>query len=623
MATRSGDMGGMTTSAFAGAQPDVPGRVDTAPPAGLTRWERPEGGSVEAERALFDQLGKRIMLVQLKNQKKAKAPGVARAFHAKTVLGVENARLRVLDDIPADLCVGFVQPGAEYPTTVRLSNASGTPQADHAGDMRGMALRVRVSPDEQHDLLATNFPVSHARDAKQFVAFAEAMARQPRARHREARLRGRALARCSGWCTTSARPPAARSAAWRSRPTGAGVRSCGARPGRCATCCATPSDPRRPRSPCRPTPSTSGTSCSAAWPRATWSSTCWSSASSTRSGRRSRTGRSSGPRPSRRRSRWPSSSSRSRTSGRGAAVATEAKVDQLAFNPWHTTEEFRPLGNLNRARKAVYAAGSAHRLSYRFAEAVPWRNRVLGAFNERSTSRHQPVPRLVPPAAVLPAPAAVRLPRRAAALEPDRHRGRARRRPRPGRSTTRSRSTGGPPAPSTGRTTISPTRRWARSAPRSAATCRRSTGPTCSTPRTRSWSAASCSRARASSRPARSTSWPPPGSSSRSTTGSTTPASSSARTAARRRQGPDAPGCDLAEQRRRAAEQVDADRRQQSARKPDAATASRRSTSATPPPTGGTARRSTAPTSKARVACARTTARRQAQARPTATCRTT
>ena len=42
--------------------------------------------------------------------------------------------------------------------------------------MRGMALRVRVSPDEQHDLLATNFPVSHARDAKQFVAFAEAMA---------------------------------------------------------------------------------------------------------------------------------------------------------------------------------------------------------------------------------------------------------------------------------------------------------------------------------------------------------------------------------------------------------------------------------------------------------------
>src|SRR5690242_19914509 len=172
MATRSGDMGGMTTSAFAGVQPDVPGRADTAPPTGLTRWERPEGGSVEAERALFDQLGKRIMLAQLRNQRKAKAPLVARAFHAKTVLAVDNARLCVRDDIPPDLRVGHFEPGAEYRTAVRLSNASSTPEPDQKRDMRGIALRIHVSPKVQQDLLATSFPVSHARNARQFVALA-------------------------------------------------------------------------------------------------------------------------------------------------------------------------------------------------------------------------------------------------------------------------------------------------------------------------------------------------------------------------------------------------------------------------------------------------------------------
>jgi hypothetical protein len=53
--------------------------------------------------------------------------------------------------------------------------------------------------------------------------------------------------------------------------------------------------------------------------------------------------------------------------------------DELAFNPWNTTDEFRPLGNLNRARKVAYDASAAHRLAYRFRSEVPLRNRVLGA----------------------------------------------------------------------------------------------------------------------------------------------------------------------------------------------------------------------------------------------------
>ena len=42
--------------------------------------------------------------------------------------------------------------------------------------MRGAAVRIKVSDTEWHDLLMTNFPVSHARNARQFVAFAQAMA---------------------------------------------------------------------------------------------------------------------------------------------------------------------------------------------------------------------------------------------------------------------------------------------------------------------------------------------------------------------------------------------------------------------------------------------------------------
>ena len=59
---------------------------------------------------------------------------------------------------------------------VRFSNAAGTGQPDTKPDLRGVALRVHVSPEESHDLLMTNFPVSHARNARQFVEFAKATA---------------------------------------------------------------------------------------------------------------------------------------------------------------------------------------------------------------------------------------------------------------------------------------------------------------------------------------------------------------------------------------------------------------------------------------------------------------
>jgi hypothetical protein len=44
-----------------------------------------------------------------------------------------------------------------------------------------------------------------------------------------------------------------------------------------------------------------------------------------------------------------------------AAREKSRMINASAFSPWNTTEEFRPLGNLNRARKSVYAASAALR----------------------------------------------------------------------------------------------------------------------------------------------------------------------------------------------------------------------------------------------------------------------
>jgi len=37
------------------------------------------------------------------------------------------------------------------------------------------------------------------------------------------------------------------------------------------------------------------------------------------------------------------------------------KIDQLSFNPWHTTEDHRPLDHVMRARKVAYEASASLR----------------------------------------------------------------------------------------------------------------------------------------------------------------------------------------------------------------------------------------------------------------------
>jgi Catalase len=131
-----------------------------------------DGGSVEAERAIFVSLAERMLAVQEMNRQKTEAPCPVRTLHAKLVAGITNASLTIDPELPQDFHVSYFQRGATLPAIVRFSNASGIAQHDSIPDMRGAALRVALPDGGIHDLLMTSFPVSHARNARQFVEFA-------------------------------------------------------------------------------------------------------------------------------------------------------------------------------------------------------------------------------------------------------------------------------------------------------------------------------------------------------------------------------------------------------------------------------------------------------------------
>ena len=361
------------------------------------------GGTPQAERAEFEQLARDIMRLQLRNAKTASAHGVPhavdRTLHAKSTLATDRAELRFLKLLPADLSHGFAQPDRAYPAVVRFSNAAGTGQSDAAHDMRGVALRVQVSPEKSHDLLMTNFPVSYARNARQFVTFVVAMTGGP-----PAKLRGvlRLIRLFGPWETVRMLWNA-----WRSRR-------------------------RTVRSVATQT----------YWSRGAMR---WGPTLAVRYLLRPAPGTADALRPPKDDPNYLSAEAarrlalgdirfelcvqryvdedstpiedtavrwRERVSpaepvavltlaggdlSTADALAQARLIDAMAFNPWNTTDEFRPLGNLNRARKAVYDASSAQRLGYRWQTETPARNVVIGGAARamfRAVNRYLPWYRL-------------------------------------------------------------------------------------------------------------------------------------------------------------------------------------------------------------------------------------
>ncbi|MGH3825142.1 MAG: peroxidase family protein, partial [Pseudonocardiaceae bacterium] len=343
------------------------------------------GGNPKTERVLFEQLAKEIMLVQLKNRKHASRNGVPhaidRALHAKSTLAVEDAELRFLD-IPADLQVEFAEPGAAYPTIVRFSNAAGNGAPDYKPDMRGVALRINVSPECQHDLLMTNFPVSHARDARQFVKFANATAGGPvsqvfglvrlaficgpsetvrmlRNVFAARRRKVRSIATETYWSRGAIRWGDTLAVRYLLRP--APDTLLGPEPSEHDPDFLTHDAARRLAdgnlrfelciqrfADAQSTPIED-------------TSVAWSESVSP-------------PEPV----AILTISKRNVELGGQQGIDTRM-IDGMAFNPWNTTDSFRPLGNLNRARKVAYDASAAHRRGFRWRSDPPPRNVVLGA----------------------------------------------------------------------------------------------------------------------------------------------------------------------------------------------------------------------------------------------------
>jgi hypothetical protein len=329
-------------------------------------------GSPEAERKLFERLAVKIMQTQLTNRKASGGGPITAGFQAKGLFATADAELRFLD-LPPDLRVGFAQPGAVYRTAIRFSNAEGRILSDHEADLRGAALRITVAPDEQHDLLMTSAPVSHARDARQFAAVATATAGGGARRYLgllklvfvlgpgetirivrnlvAGRRKINSLATESFWSRIPIAWGGAVALQYLLRPV-PGTVAAGEPPagdpdflgheltGRLAggdlrfeLCVQRFRDPRS-------TPIEDA-------------AVDWRSPSA------------------------PPEPIAVLTIRSGAA--DDPAVHALRFNPWNTTAEFRPLGNLNRVRKAAYDASAAHRDRERWLTDVPLRNHVAGA----------------------------------------------------------------------------------------------------------------------------------------------------------------------------------------------------------------------------------------------------
>jgi catalase len=132
----------------------------------------------------FNDLAGRIQQMQDRARELGRhrdpSAAVRRGFHAKGT-GV-RARFKINSSLPEKLQAGLFQPGAEYDALVRFSNARGEVLGDLSKDQRGIAIRLKTNPGEAlrpeddsniQDFLMTNTPVSFARNPDQFIEVGE------------------------------------------------------------------------------------------------------------------------------------------------------------------------------------------------------------------------------------------------------------------------------------------------------------------------------------------------------------------------------------------------------------------------------------------------------------------
>jgi hypothetical protein len=137
----------------------------------LTRHEQAPAGE---EAAITEIL--RIIKLKLREQFPAGQGDMRRDAHPKHH-GALRAELVVEPNLPAEFAVGVFRTPRRYPAWVRFSNGSGTVQADHVRDGRGIAIKLmdvagaKLMDDETgtQDFLFINHDVFAVKDASDYV----------------------------------------------------------------------------------------------------------------------------------------------------------------------------------------------------------------------------------------------------------------------------------------------------------------------------------------------------------------------------------------------------------------------------------------------------------------------
>jgi hypothetical protein len=127
----------------------------------------------DGEEARFTRYAEQLRAMQKRYVEDGKA---GRALHAKGTGGYE-AKLEVLRDLPPAARHGLFARPATYEAYVRFSNGASKRQSDRAGDVRGLAVKVRgvegpkvLGDSRTQDLLGIQSPTTPFRTADEFVA---------------------------------------------------------------------------------------------------------------------------------------------------------------------------------------------------------------------------------------------------------------------------------------------------------------------------------------------------------------------------------------------------------------------------------------------------------------------
>lgn len=99
--------------------------------------------------------------------------------------GLVRGSFEVASDLPLELAIGVFQPGAQYDTWVRFSNQSAPPRHDQVKDIRGVGLKLMSVPGEKiplgdgnttsQDFILISTPVFVTHNVREFAQLIKAL----------------------------------------------------------------------------------------------------------------------------------------------------------------------------------------------------------------------------------------------------------------------------------------------------------------------------------------------------------------------------------------------------------------------------------------------------------------